>query len=200
MTGLLDYGAGNLRSVQKAFEYLGEKAVIASDEKSLDECERLILPGVGSFGQGMEALERSGLAAYVKRRAEDTPVLGICLGMQFLMSRSFEDGEHNGLGFCAGDVVRFSFGKVPQIGWNGVHSLRSPLFTGIEENSEFYFVHSYYASVGENTAAVCEYGVPFSAAVWNGKNVYGVQFHPEKSGEAGLKLLENFLKIKGARP
>lgn len=199
MTGLLDYGAGNLRSVQKAFEYLGEKAVIASDEKSLDECERLILPGVGSFGQGMEALEKSGLAAYVKRRAEDTPVLGICLGMQFLMSRSFEDGEHNGLGFCTGDVVKFTAGKVPQIGWNGVHSLRSPLFEGIEENSEFYFVHSYYAPVGENTAAVCEYGVPFSAAVRNGKNVYGVQFHPEKSGEAGLKLLENFLKIKGAR-
>ena len=199
MTGILDYGAGNLRSVQKACEYLGENAVVTSDEKRLDGCDRLILPGVGSFGQGMEALERSGLAACVKRRAADTPALGICLGMQFLMSRSFEDGEHKGLGFCAGDVVKFTAGKVPQIGWNGVYSLRSPLFEGIGENSEFYFVHSYYAPVGENTAAACDYGVPFSAAVWNGKNVYGVQFHPEKSGEAGLKLLRNFLKIKGVK-
>ena len=96
-------------------------------------------------------------------------------------------------------MVKFTAGKVPQIGWNGVYSLRSPLFEGIGENSEFYFVHSYYAPVGENTAAACDYGVPFSAAVWNGKNVYGVQFHPEKSGEAGLKLLRNFLKIKGVK-
>jgi glutamine amidotransferase len=199
MTGIIDYGMGNLRSVQKAFEYLGEKAVISSDKKVLDDCERLILPGVGSFGQGMSQLTALSLGNYVKKRSTDTPVLGICLGMQFLMSRSFEDGENAGLGFCRGDVVKFAVGKVPQIGWNGVFSLRSPLFDGIRENEEFYFVHSYYAAASEGeTIAFCEYGVKYSAAVWNGKNVYGVQFHPEKSGNSGLKLLKNFLTIKGA--
>lgn len=200
MTGIIDYGAGNLRSVQKAFEFLGERAVVSSDASLLDTCERLILPGVGAFGQGIAALKASGLAEYVKRRAEDTPVLGICLGMQFLMTRSFEDGEHEGLGFCAGDVVRFREGKVPEIGWNSVYGLRSPLFEGIGENSEFYFVHSYYAAAAEaETAAKCDYGVVFSAAVWDGKRVFGVQFHPEKSGGVGLKLLGNFLKIQGGR-
>jgi glutamine amidotransferase len=199
MTGIIDYGMGNLRSVQKAFEYLGEKAVISSDRKILDGCERLILPGVGSFGQGMSQLTALSLGDYVKERSSDTPVLGICLGMQFLMSRSFEDGENAGLGFCRGDVVKFAVGKVPQIGWNGVFALRSPLFDGIKENEEFYFVHSYYAAASEGeTIAFCEYGVKYSAAVWNGKNVYGVQFHPEKSGGSGLKLLKNFLAIKGA--
>lgn len=199
MTGILDYGTGNLRSVQKAFEYLGERAVVSDSPAVLDGCERLILPGVGAFGQGMSALTERGLADYVRARAADTPVLGICLGMQLLMSRSFEDGESAGLGFCKGDVVKFTCGKVPQIGWNGLSRLSSPLFEGIAEGSEFYFVHSYYAPVGGYTIAECEYGVPFSAAVWNGKNVYGVQFHPEKSGGAGLRLLTNFLKLKGER-
>ena len=130
----------------------------------------------------------------------NTPVLGICLGMQFLLERSFEDGENAGLGFCRGDVVRFSSGKVPQIGWNSVFSLRSPLFEGLEEGSEFYFVHSYYAAAGDfDTIAKCEYGVRYAAAVWNGQNVYGVQFHPEKSGDAGLRLLKNFLSVKGVK-
>ncbi len=200
MTGILDYGVGNLRSVQKAFEFLGERALVSSEPDALDGCERLILPGVGAFRRGVESLKTSGLAAYVKRRASDTPVLGICLGMQFLMSRSFEDGESAGLGFCVGDVVKFQTGKVPQVGWNSVYDLKSPLFAEIGENSEFYFVHSYYAAASEaETAAKCDYGVAFAAAVWNGKNVYGVQFHPEKSGDKGLKLLDNFLKIKGAK-
>lgn len=164
MTGILDYGTGNLRSVQKAFEFLGERAEISSETSALDTCDRLILPGVGSFGQGMAALRARGLDIYVKSRAKDTPVLGICLGMQFLLERSFEDGENTGLGFCRGDVVRFSSGKVPQIGWNGVFSLRSPLFEGLEEGSEFYFVHSYYAAAGDfDTIAKCEYGVRYAA-------------------------------------
>ena len=200
MTGILDYGTGNLRSVQKAFEFLGERAEISSETSALDTCDRLILPGVGSFGQGMAALRARGLDIYVKSRAKDTPVLGICLGMQFLLERSFEDGENTGLGFCRGDVVRFSSGKVPQIGWNGVFSLRSPLFEGLEEGSEFYFVHSYYAAAGDfDTIAKCEYGVRYAAAVWNGQNVYGVQFHPEKSGDTGLRLLKNFLSVKGVK-
>jgi glutamine amidotransferase len=199
MTGIMDYGMGNLRSVQKAFEYLGERTIISSEMKILDDCDRLILPGVGAFGQGMVALTARSLGDYVKKRSIDTPVLGICLGMQFLMSRSFEDGENAGLDLCRGDVVKFAVGKVPQIGWNSVFALRSPLFDGIKENEEFYFVHSYYAAASEEeTIASCEYGVKYSAAVWNGKNVYGVQFHPEKSGNSGLKLLKNFLAIKGA--
>lgn len=199
MTGILDYGMGNLRSVQKAFEYLGEEAVVSDSLSVLDGCERLILPGVGSFGQGRDALRQRGLDDYISKRARNTPILGICLGMQFLMTRSFEDGEHEGLGFCRGDVVRFGSGKIPQIGWNSVGSLRSPLFKGISEGSEFYFVHSYYVPVGSYTAAECEYGTVFSAAVRNGANVYGVQFHPEKSGEVGLKLLKNFLEIEGVQ-
>ncbi len=195
MTGIIDYGAGNLRSVQKALEYLGEPDVISDSESVLDGCDRLILPGVGAFGQGMEALNAKKLPEYIRRRAKEVPVLGICLGMQFLMRRSFEDGEHAGLGFCDGDVIRFREGKVPSIGWNCVSALRSPLFSGIPEGSEFYFVHSYYAPVGEYTIARAEYGVPFSAAVWDGKNAYGVQFHPEKSGEKGLALLRNFVRL-----
>lgn len=196
MTGIVDYGAGNLRSVQKAFEYLGERAVVSDSPSVLDGCERLILPGVGAFGQGMAALNEKKLSGYLLRRVADTPLLGICLGMQFLLSRSFEDGEHAGLGLCAGDVVRFSAGKVPAIGWNGVTQLKTPLFAGIPEGSEFYFVHSYYAPVGEYTIGRAEYFVGYSAAVWDGRNAYGVQFHPEKSGEAGLRLLKNFLAVR----
>ena len=132
---------------------------------------------------------------YLLRRVADTPLLGICLGMQFLMRRSFEGGEHAGLGLCAGDVVRFTQGKVPAIGWNGVTGLRTPLFEGLPEGSEFYFVHSYYAPVGAYTIGRAEYGAEYSAAVWDGRNAYGVQFHPEKSGETGLRLLRNFLHL-----
>lgn len=200
MLGIVDYGAGNLRSVQKALEAIGERALVSGEPAVLDGCDKLILPGVGSFGAGMAELSARGLDLYIKARAADTKILGICLGMQFLLERSFEDGENAGLGFCRGDVVRFSSGKVPQIGWNGVFSLRSPLFEGIEEGSEFYFVHSYYAAAGDlDTIAKCEYGVRYSAAVWNGQNVYGVQFHPEKSGDTGLRLLKNFLSVKGVK-
>lgn len=197
MIGILDYGMGNVRSVQKAIEYLGESAVISGDFSLLDRCDRLILPGVGSFGAGMEELTKRGLDGYLRLRADDeTPVLGICLGMQFLLEKSFEEGEHAGLGFCKGDVVRFTRGKVPQIGWNSVFSLRSPLFEGIPENSYFYFVHSYHARTEKKfSIATCNYFEDYPAAVWNGKSVYGTQFHPEKSGDAGLALLKNFLKL-----
>ena len=195
MLGIVDYGAGNLRSVQKALEAIGERALVSGEPSALDGCDKLILPGVGAFGQGMSALNAKGLADYLLRRVADTPLLGICLGMQFLMRRSFEDGEHAGLGLCAGDVVRFTQGKVPAIGWNGVTGLRTPLFEGLPEGSEFYFVHSYYAPVGAYTIGRAEYGAEYSAAVWDGRNAYGVQFHPEKSGEAGLRLLRNFLHL-----
>lgn len=196
MIGILDYGMGNVRSVQKAIEYLGGKAAISGDFATLDRCDKLILPGVGSFGKGMEELNARKLADYVKRRAADTPVLGVCLGMQFLLEKSYEDGENTGLGFCKGDVVRFTCGKVPQIGWNEVFALRSPLFKGIPEKTSFYFVHSYHArTTDEFSIATCNYYEDYAAAIWNGGNVYGTQFHPEKSGDAGLALLQNYLSL-----
>jgi glutamine amidotransferase len=196
MIGILDYGMGNVRSVQKAMEFIGQKAIVSGDTATLDGCSRLILPGVGSFGQGMQELKKRGLDTYVKARAKDTPMLGICLGMQFLLEKSYEDGENEGLGFCKGEVVKFTQGKVPQIGWNEVFDLRSPLFENIPENSSFYFVHSYHARTSaEFSIATCNYYEDYAAAVWNGKNVFGTQFHPEKSGDVGLELLRNFVRI-----
>lgn len=199
MVGIVNYGMGNLRSVQKAIEYLKEKAIVSGERAALDACDRLILPGVGSFGAGMRELKARGLDLYLKERAKNTVVLGICLGMQFLLSRSFEDGENEGLGFVPGDVVRFRAGKIPQIGWNSVSGLKTPLFAGIPEGSEFYFVHSYYAETAEQyNIASCTYTTTYAAAVHAG-NVYGTQFHPEKSGEIGLRLLKNFLKLEVVR-
>ena len=192
MVGIVDYGAGNLRSVQKALEAIGQPARIAGDPAALDGCDRLILPGVGSFGAGMRELCARGLDGYVRARVKDTKLLGICLGMQFLLQTSFEEGEHAGLGLIEGRVVRFAEGKVPQIGWNEVTALRTPLFAGIPEGTRFYFVHSYRADCADAfVAARTEYGVDYPSAVYAG-NAYGVQFHPEKSGEAGLRLLHNF--------
>lgn len=196
MIGIIDYGMGNVRSVQKAVEYIGEKAVISGDRSSLNKCDKIILPGVGSFGEGIKELKARNLFDYIKDRSENTDILGICLGMQFLLSRSFEDGENEGFDFCKGDVVKFKDGKIPQIGWNQVFDLKTPLFNGIEEGSDFYFVHSYYADTIEKfTAAKCAYHVTYAAAVWNGKHVYGTQFHPEKSGDTGIKLLKNFISL-----
>lgn len=195
MIGILDYGMGNLRSVQKAIEYLGGQAVISSDPGALDKCERLILPGVGSFAAGMDNLTRTGLADYVLRRVADTPVLGICLGMQFLLSESEEEGVHAGLGLIRGRAVCFTQGKIPHMGWNSVESMRSPLFAGIAEGTQFYFVHSYYADTAPAfTLGETEYFRTYASAVGAG-NVYGVQFHPEKSGAAGLQLLRNFMRL-----
>lgn len=192
MIGIVDYGAGNLRSVQKALEVIGERAVVSGEKRVLDGCDKLILPGVGSFGAGMAELCARGLDTYVKERVRDTKLLGICLGMQFLLEKSFEDGEYAGLGLVKGQVIRFCEGKIPQIGWNEVHDLKTPLFDGIAEGTRFYFVHSYRADCADRFAcAKTEYFVEYPSAVYSG-NAYGVQFHPEKSGEAGLRLLKNF--------
>lgn len=195
MLGIIDYGAGNLRSVQKALEAIGEKAVISGDRSVLDGCEKLILPGVGSFGAGMAQLCAADLDKYILERVKDTKLLGICLGMQFLLEKSFEDGEFQGLGLVKGQVIRFTEGKIPQIGWNEVTHLKTPLFDGIAEGTRFYFVHSYRADCADEFAAAkTEYYVQYPSAVYAG-NVYGVQFHPEKSGEAGLRLLKNFCSM-----
>lgn len=195
MIGIVDYGAGNLQSVKKAVIYLGERAVVSAERKELDGCSRLILPGVGSFGAGITALRNHGLDGYLLSRVQDTPLLGICLGMQFLLEESEEEGIHAGLGLVTGKVKRFTQGKVPHVGWNGVSGISSPLFEGIREGTQFYFVHSYYAdALPDQTIGQTEYYRTFSCAVREG-NAYGVQFHPEKSGDAGLRLLRNFLRL-----
>ncbi len=195
MTGIVDYGTGNLRSVQKALEYLGEKTVVSSDMRALDGCRRLVLPGVGSFGAGMENVKRAGLDGYVRRRVADTPLLGICLGMQLFLSASAEEGEFEGLDLIQGRAERFARGKIPHMGWNGVTDMKGKLFAGLEDGEEFYFVHSYYADTAEEfTAGKTDYFGAFASAIAKG-NAYGVQFHPEKSGDAGLRLLENFTRI-----
>ncbi|MDE5896530.1 MAG: imidazole glycerol phosphate synthase subunit HisH [Clostridia bacterium] len=194
MIGILDYGAGNLRSVQKAFERLGERAAVSSDCTELNGCDKLVLPGVGSFGAGIARLRESGLADYLTARVSDTPLLGICLGMQFLLEESEEEGLHAGLGLVKGRVVPFTQGKVPHTGWNGVTG-SGRLFCGIPAGTQFYFVHSYFADTQEVfTIGKTEYHRTFASAVCAG-NAYGVQFHPEKSGDAGLQLLENFLRL-----
>lgn len=195
MIGIVDYGMGNLRSVEKALEYLGERVVVTSDPRTLDGCGRLILPGVGSFCAGMENLGKRGLIGYLKERAADTPLLGICLGMQFLLEESEEEGLSGGLCLVRGRVVPFRRGKVPHMGWNAVMGMRSALFKDIPEGAQFYFVHSFYAdTTDEYTLGKTEYYDTFASAVGTGC-VYGVQFHPEKSGEAGLLLLKNFARI-----
>ena len=196
MIGIIDYGMGNLRSVLKAIEFLGGEGRVTARAEELDVCEKLILPGVGSFGAGMENLRRGGLDEYVRRRAaEGTPLLGICLGMQFLLEESEEEGLFQGLGLVKGRVVPFTEGKIPHMGWNAVEDMRGPLFDGIPSGTQFYFVHSYFADTAEEyTLGKTEYYRTFASAVGK-NNVFGVQFHPEKSGAAGLQLLRNYMRL-----
>ena len=199
MIGIVDYGMGNLRSVQKALEFIGESALVSGEKSVLDGCEKLILPGVGSFAAGMAEMNRTGLADYMKKRAEDTKILGICLGMQFLLEKSFEDGEYKGLGLVKGQVIRFTEGKIPQIGWNSISfDPGNPFLKGLGQDSFFYFVHSYYALPDDPsvTAARCTYMIEFAAALSKG-NVFAAQFHPEKSQDCGLAILRNFVTICG---
>ena len=196
MIGIIDYGMGNLRSVLKAIEFLGGEGRVTARAEELDACEKLILPGVGSFGAGMENLRRGGLDEYVRRRAaEGAPLLGICLGMQFLLEESEEEGLFQGLGLVKGRVVPFTEGKIPHMGWNAVEDMRGPLFDGIPSGTQFYFVHSYFADTAEEyTLGKTEYYRTFASAVGK-NNVFGVQFHPEKSGAAGLQLLRNYMRL-----
>lgn len=196
MIGIIDYGMGNLRSVLKAIEFLGGEGRVTARAEELDACEKLILPGVGSFGAGMENLRRGGLDEYVRRRAaEGTPLLGICLGMQFLLEESEEEGLFQGLGLVKGRVVPFTEGKIPHMGWNAVEDMRGPLFDGIPSGTQFYFVHSYFADTAEEyTLGKTEYYRTFASAVGK-NNVFGVQFHPEKSGAVGLQLLRNYMRL-----
>lgn len=199
MIAIVDYGMGNLRSVQKAFEYLGYDAAITDQSKALENASHIVLPGVGAFRDAIAALKAKDLDGMIKKEvAEGKPFLGICLGMQMLFDRSSEDGEYEGLGLIGGEVVRFNTDlKIPHIGWNTLYyNKRTALFDGIDDNY-FYFVHSYHAAkvANEDVETTCVYGYEFVASV-NRDNIWGVQFHPEKSGDTGLKVLKNFGAIK----
>jgi glutamine amidotransferase len=196
---IIDYGVGNLRSVEKAFAAVGVKALVSSEEKMLLEAEALVLPGVGAFGKCMKELMARGFDQLVRNRAgEGTPILGVCVGMQMLFEESEEFGRSTGLGLMRGCVRRFADSTlVPQVGWNQVSiRARHPLLTNIADESFFYFVHSYYCEASDLSVVIGEtdYATKYPSVVAQ-RNIYGVQFHPEKSQTAGLKLLANFARI-----
>ena len=205
MVAIVDYGVGNLFSLKSSFAYIGQDAVVTSDAKTLEAADRVILPGVGAFGDAADKLRASGLDETVKAlAASGKPLMGICLGMQLLFDRSFEFGETAGLGLVRGEVrdirpaVPADY-KVPHIGWNALRftekGAKDPVFKYIKEGDCVYFVHSFAATdCSESLLATAEYGAPLTAAVRSG-NVYGMQFHPEKSGEVGLNILKAFCEI-----
>ena len=200
MIVIIDYGMGNLRSVQKAIEAVGSAAEITSDPDRVRHASKVILPGVGAFADAMAELTRTGLGeAFVEAVKEGKPCLGVCLGLQLLFDVSEEDGEHSGLGLLPGRVVRFKPRpglKVPHMGWNTLRIRRpAPLLAGLEPSPSVYFVHSYYA-VPDNpadVAALADYPDPFPAVVWR-DNLTACQFHPEKSQAIGLAMYASFLR------
>lgn len=196
MIAIVDYGAGNIFSVKNALDYLGMDNMLTSDKKDIENADAIILPGVGAFPSAMKMLDKSGLTDTLKSEAEKKPFLGICLGMQMLFSKSYEFEECDGLGFIDGKVDKINAPDliIPHMGWNKLEILNDcPLLNGLSEDSYVYFVHSYQAYCADkNISAYCEYGGKVPALVYNGKNVYGAQFHPEKSGETGLQILKNF--------
>lgn len=200
MIAVVDYGVGNLFSLVSSLRFIGVCAEVTADERVLRKADGIILPGVGAFADAREKLRTSGLEPVVREEvAKGKPFLGICLGMQMLFERSCEYGVHEGLGFIPGEVVplRLPEGmKVPHMGWNSLQILREcPLLAHVDNGEYVYYVHSYYATgCGAYTAAVSEYGVPVTGVVARG-NVYGTQFHPEKSGDTGLMILRAFKEI-----
>lgn len=198
MIRIVDYGMGNLRSVQKAFEKLGVAATIVTSPDQIASAEKLVLPGVGAFRDAIHELKRLDLVEPIREHIrKEKPFLGICLGLQLLFDVSFEDGEWKGLGVLAGDVVRFPAMadlKVPHMGWNTLDLTHpSPLLRGVPTDASVYFVHSYYVRPRDESviAARTNYGVDFTSMIERG-NLFATQFHPEKSQKVGLKLLENF--------
>ncbi len=205
MIAIIDYGVGNLFSLKSSFAFINEEAVVTGDKKTIEKCDRIILPGVGAFADAAMKLEASGLGEVVRKQAEaGKPILGICLGMQLLFDKSYEYGEHRGLGLIKGSVKPIADAvdkdlKIPHIGWNSLifpkDREKSPLYKYTGEGDFVYFVHSFYAAdCDESVTALTEYGAMLTASVQN-KNVYGAQFHPEKSGNVGLGILKAFCEI-----
>ena len=199
MLTVIDYGMGNLHSVAKALEKAGGSVTVSSDPADVARADKLVLPGVGAFADARAELERRGLVETVVKHIRDgKKFLGICLGLQLLFERSFEDGQHAGLGILAGDVVRFETDdlKVPHIGWNTLDMTPGvALFEGVPDGASVYFVHSYYVAPSDDAtvAARTDYGGAFVSAVAT-DNVWATQFHPEKSQRVGLRMLENFVR------
>jgi glutamine amidotransferase len=199
---IVDYGMANLRSVQKAFEAVGSAAEITTDPNRIAEAARLVLPGVGAFRDAIVRLRETGLDAVITRHIDSgRPFLGICLGLQMLFTRSYEDGVHAGLNRYPGEVVSFSPRpglKVPHMGWNTLRLTQPdcPLFAGLPSDPAVYFVHSYYPVPANRslTAAEADYPEPFCAAIWR-DNVFATQFHPEKSQAVGLTMLRNYARL-----
>ena len=205
MIAIIDYGVGNLFSLKSSFAMLGEQAIVTADPNEIDKADRIILPGVGAFGDAADKLNKSGLADVIKYQTDaGKPLLGICLGMQLLFDKSYEYGEHEGLHLISGEIrpiaeVIDNSLKIPHIGWNLLkfpeNKPKNPLFKYINEGDFVYFVHSFYAANCEDSViANAEYSAPLTAAAANG-NVYGTQFHPEKSGEVGMKILKAFCEM-----
>ena len=199
MVGIIDYGVGNLFSLRSSFAAIGVEAFVSGDAAELAKADRLILPGVGAFGDAAAKLRASGLDAFVREQAAaGKPLMGICLGMQLLFEKSYEYGDHEGLGLLKGQVVGMSGRlpegpKIPHMGWNALKLTQAAKL--LEEGSYVYFVHSFYAENCEDSiAAVTDYGIPITAAVEKG-NIFGCQFHPEKSGNVGLAILKKFCEV-----
>jgi glutamine amidotransferase len=189
---IINYGAGNIKSIQFAFNRLGIDAILSNDPEDILSADKIIFPGVGEASSAMKKLKETSLDALIPNLKQ--PVLGICLGMQLLCNYT-EEGNTKGLGIFNTNVKRFSNEvKVPQMGWNVIKNLKSDLFSGIKENEYMYLVHSYYAEHCEQTIATTDYGVNYASALQK-DNFFGVQFHPEKSSLAGEKILDNFLKL-----
>ena len=201
---IIDYKMGNLRSVQKAFEKVGCSAIITDNYELIKKADKIVLPGVGAFKDGMKHLKELGLIELLNEEiiVKKKPFLGICLGMQLIAKRSYENGKTDGLGWIDAEVIKFDFTdrekalKVPHVGWNDVtYKNKNILLNGIVDKSDFYFVHSYYFSTQENVvSSTTNYGFNFVSSVQK-DNIFAFQFHPEKSQIVGLKILENFVKI-----
>ena len=199
MVGIIDYGVGNLFSLRSSFAAIGAEAFVSSDAAQLAKADRLILPGVGAYGDAAQKLRDTGLDIFVKEQAASgKPLMGICLGMQLLFEKSYEYGEHEGLGLIRGQVVGMNGRlpaelKIPHMGWNALRLTKPARL--LEEGSYVYFVHSFYAENCEDSiAAITDYGIPITAAVER-DNIFGCQFHPEKSGNVGLEILKRFCEI-----
>jgi len=189
---IIDYGAGNIKSIQFAFKRLGFDAILSSNPDEIKQADKVIFPGVGEASSAMQKLKESGLDTLIPKLKQ--PVLGICLGMQ-LLCKSTEEGNTKGLGIFNVEVKRFSNEvKVPQMGWNGIRNLQSKLFEDVKENAFMYLIHSYYAEDCEESIATTTYGVNYASALQK-DNFYGVQFHPEKSSVVGEQILKNFIQL-----